>query len=121
MLRRADVGVRQLVADGDLRLDTDPARAQLDLDSLEAAARLEGYIARQKSANSRRDREDRRAIPDGFVYSGVPGLTREAVQRLSEVQPRTVGQAGRIPGITPAAVAVIAAHVRRYSEAPANR
>ena len=47
----------------------------------------------------------------------MPGLTREAVQRLTEVQPRTLGQAGRIPGVTPAAVAVVAAHVRRYSGA----
>ena len=48
-------------------------------------------------------------------YTAVPGLTREAAQRLSEVQPRTLGQAARIPGVTPAAVAVVAAHVRRYS------
>ena len=88
-------------------------RSTRDIDSLEAAARLEGCVGRQATDNARREKEDRQAIPQGFAYVNVPGLTREAVQRLSEVQPRTLGQAGRIPGVTPAAVAVVAAHVRR--------
>jgi tRNA uridine 5-carboxymethylaminomethyl modification enzyme len=116
MLSRAGFGLRTLVAGGHVQLDLDPDSKTADLDSLEAAARLEGYISRQASENARRDRDDRRSIPEGIAYADVPGLTREAVQRLSEVQPRTLGQAGRIPGVTPAAVAVVAAHVRRYSE-----
>ncbi len=113
MLRRAGVGLRDLVAEAKVHLDLHPASLTRDIDSLEAAARLEGYIGRQATDNARREKEDRRAIPQGFAYVNVPGLTREAVQRLSEVQPRTLGQAGRIPGVTPAAVAVVAAHVRR--------
>ena len=117
ILRRTDVSLRELIAAGTVPLDVDPVCRNADIDSVEASARLEGYIARQASQNARRDREERRAIPEGFSYTGVPGLTREAVQRLTEVQPRTLGQAGRIPGVTPAAVAVVAAHVRRYSGA----
>jgi tRNA uridine 5-carboxymethylaminomethyl modification enzyme len=115
MLTRADVSLRALAAAGQVQLDLGSDSASADLDSLEAAARLEGYIARQASENARRDKDDRCGIPEGISYALVPGLTREAVQRLTEVQPRTLGQAGRIPGVTPAAVAVIGAHVRRYS------
>jgi tRNA uridine 5-carboxymethylaminomethyl modification enzyme len=115
MLTRAGVGLRALAAAGHVQLDLDLHRGSADVDSLEAAARLEGYIGRQAVDNARRDKEDRRAIPAEIAYTVVPGLTREAAQRLSEVQPRTLGQAARIPGVTPAAVAVVAAHIRRYS------
>ena len=60
-------------------------------------------------------REERRRIPEEFSYLGLPGLTREVIQRLTEVRPETLGQAGRIPGVTPAAVAVLGLHVERYS------
>ena len=115
MLTRAGVGLRALAAAGHVQLDLDLHRESADIDSLEAAARLEGYIGRQAVDNARRDKEDRRAIPAEIAYMVLPGLTREAAQRLSEVQPRTLGQAARIPGVTPAAVAVVAAHIRRYS------
>jgi tRNA uridine 5-carboxymethylaminomethyl modification enzyme len=115
MLKRAGVGLRDLAATGRVQLELDVVTERADIDSLEAAARLEGYIGRQAVENARRDQEDRRGIPEGITYTGVPGLTREAAQRLTDVQPRTLGQAGRIPGVTPAAVAVVAAHVRRYS------
>jgi tRNA uridine 5-carboxymethylaminomethyl modification enzyme len=115
MLTRAGVSLRALAATGQVRVDVSDASPNVDIDSLEAAARLEGYIERQAVENARRDKEERRGIPEGLTYTDVPGLTREAAQRLTDVQPRTLGQAGRIPGVTPAAVAVVAAHVRRYS------
>jgi tRNA uridine 5-carboxymethylaminomethyl modification enzyme len=115
MLKRAGVRLRDLAATGRVQLELDAVTGRADIESLEAAARLEGYIGRQAVENARRDQEDRRGIPEGITYTGVPGLTREAAQRLTDVQPRTLGQAGRIPGVTPAAVAVVAAHVRRYS------
>jgi len=84
-----------------------------DAQSLEASSKLDGYTGRQTVGVGRAERDERRAIPPSFSYKGVPGLTREAVQRLTEVQPTTLGQAGRIPGVTPAALAVIAAHIRK--------
>ena len=66
---------------------------------------------------SRRARDERRRIPPGFPYDAVPGLSREVVLRLSEVGPETLGQAGRVPGVTPAAVAVLGAYVRRWAPA----
>ena len=53
-----------------------------------------------------------RSLP-GLSYEGLPGLTREAIERLSQVRPETLGQAGRVPGVTPAAVAVVGFHVER--------
>jgi tRNA uridine 5-carboxymethylaminomethyl modification enzyme len=73
-----------------------------------------GYIERERAAVARTRREEHRAIPEAFEYVGLAGLTREAVERLSRVRPETLGQAGRIPGVTPAAVAVIGFHIERW-------
>ncbi len=51
--------------------------------------------------------------PGDFDYEGIPGLSREAVEKCSRRKPRTIGEASRIPGVTPAAVAIISAHVAR--------
>ena len=49
----------------------------------------------------------RRPIPDGFDFKGIPGLSREVETKLERVRPETLGQASRIPGVTPAAVAIL--------------
>ena len=59
-----------------------------------------------------------RPIPEGFFYAGVPGLSREVVEKCTRKRPRTIGEAARLPGVTPAAIAIISAHVAR-SGAPA--
>jgi tRNA uridine 5-carboxymethylaminomethyl modification enzyme len=101
-------------------LELDAHRPDVDLDNLEAEGRLEGYISRQRAAIAHMARDDRRAIPNGFEYGSLPGLRQEVIQRLAEVQPQTIGQARRVPGVTPAAIAVVSAHVRRYSEKAAE-
>jgi tRNA uridine 5-carboxymethylaminomethyl modification enzyme len=52
-------------------------------------------------------------IPAAFQYRGIPGLSREAVERLTAVRPVTLGQASRVSGITPAAVAIVGARIER--------
>jgi tRNA uridine 5-carboxymethylaminomethyl modification enzyme len=77
------------------------------LTTLETELKYVGYIAQQERQIVRlRDAESRR-IPSGFSYLGVPGLSTEIRQKLTRVQPETLGQAGRIPGVTPAAIAVL--------------
>jgi tRNA uridine 5-carboxymethylaminomethyl modification enzyme len=93
-------------------LKTLPSR---DLMSVETAVKYEGYLRRQELEVARRRRLEDRCIPEGFSYTGVPGLSREVVQRLTEVRPSTFGQASRVPGVTPAAIAVISAYVGRSS------
>ena len=78
-----------------------------------------GYLRRQESEIERARRDERRRIPRDFPFDRVPGLSREVVQRLSQVRPDTLGHALRIPGVTPAAVAVLAAYVGRvFAPAP---
>ena len=72
-----------------------------------------GYIERQTASIARQQRQETRVIPRGFSFTGIPGLSREMVERLTTIQPETLGQAARIPGVTPAAVAVLAVYLDR--------
>jgi tRNA uridine 5-carboxymethylaminomethyl modification enzyme len=108
-LRQPEVDIRQLCRDGQLALDV--ADPLVDLASLETAYRYEGYLKRQGEAVDRLRRQEARAIPVDFQFTGIPGLSRECAERLSSVRPETIGQALRIPGVTAAAVALVAAHV----------
>jgi len=108
-LRQPRVDVRELVRDGQLPLEiADPI---VDLGSLETFYRYEGYLRRQEESVDRLRRQEARGIPADFQFEGIPGLSRESVERLSTVRPETLGQALRIPGLTAAAVALVAAHV----------
>jgi tRNA uridine 5-carboxymethylaminomethyl modification enzyme len=82
------------------------------LDSVETEFKYAGYIAQQQRQVERLRDSDRRRIPAHFVYTSIPGLSKEAQQRLTRVRPETLGQAGRIPGVTPAAVAVLDVYLR---------
>jgi tRNA uridine 5-carboxymethylaminomethyl modification enzyme len=112
-LKRPDVRLHQLVAEGGVTLALDPERAAVDLTSVETAVKYAGYLERQEGEVERSRRDERRRIPAGFRFDLVPGLSREVVQRLTQVRPDTLGQALRIPGLTPAAVAVLGAYVSR--------
>jgi tRNA uridine 5-carboxymethylaminomethyl modification enzyme len=94
-------------------LETSPADELLDRASVETTLKYEGYLVRQDQAVSRARHAEQRRIPDTFPFEKVPGLSNEMVQRLSEARPETLGQAQRIPGITPAAVAVVGAYLDR--------
>ena len=77
------------------------------LTTIETEAKYAGYIAQQERQIDRLKGSERRRIPDGFEFDQIPGLSTEVRQKLQRVRPETLGQAGRIPGITPAAVAVL--------------
>jgi tRNA uridine 5-carboxymethylaminomethyl modification enzyme len=107
-LKGADCRIAELRASGALALTIDPRDTVVDLASVETEFKYEGYLKREYQAVSRQLRQETRAIPEGFVFEGIPGLSREMVERLSQVRPATLGQAGRIPGVTAAAIAVVA-------------
>ena len=102
-------------------LDIKAESRELDISSVETVVKYEGYLKQEASRVARSSRQERRRIPGDFAFTRVPGLSREAVHRLSQVRPETLGQASRIPGITPAAVAVLGAFLGRLSaERPAD-
>jgi tRNA uridine 5-carboxymethylaminomethyl modification enzyme len=85
---------------------------------LESRVRYEGYILRERERLERARPFESRAIPADFRYQGLPGLSTEAIEQCTRRRPKTVGEASRIPGVTPAAVAIISAHVARAGGAP---
>jgi tRNA uridine 5-carboxymethylaminomethyl modification enzyme len=87
--------------------------SRLDIPSVETDLKYQGYLKRQEAEVARRSRDEGRRIPPAFPYASVPGLSAEVVHRLSQVRPETLGQARRVPGITPAAIAVLATYVSR--------
>ncbi len=112
-LKHPDVRLSTLADEGQLTLVVDPRDADIDIASVETEFKYEGYLRRQTAAVERQRRQQTRSIPDSFTFHGIPGLSHEVVQRLSQIRPSTLGQASRIPGVTPAAVALVALHLNR--------
>ncbi|MGC2661183.1 MAG: tRNA uridine-5-carboxymethylaminomethyl(34) synthesis enzyme MnmG [Bryobacteraceae bacterium] len=81
------------------------------LDTIETEVKYAGYIGQQEKQITRLEGSQGREIPSGFSYEGIPGLSNEVKQRLSRVRPTSLGQARRISGVTPAAVAVLAVYL----------
>jgi tRNA uridine 5-carboxymethylaminomethyl modification enzyme len=115
LLRQPEVSLSRLIDEGRVDLQMDSGIRDTDLASVETAVKYSGYLKRQESEIERARREERRRIPPNFPFERVPGLSREVVFRLTQVQPDTLGHALRIPGVTPAAVAVLSAYVGRLS------
>ncbi len=114
-LRQPGVRLAGMLDRGEIALDIDPDASSHDIATPETMAKYDGYLKRQQQDVEKLRRGEERAIPRGFPYERIPGLSREMVQRFGEVEPRTLGQAGRVPGVTPAAVAVVSAYLERFS------
>ncbi|MFN3311713.1 MAG: tRNA uridine-5-carboxymethylaminomethyl(34) synthesis enzyme MnmG, partial [Thermomonas sp.] len=82
-------------------------------EQVEIEAKYAGYLERQREEIARQQRNEATAIPDGFDYAQVRGLSAEVLQKLQQVRPQTVGQAQRIPGVTPAAISLLLVHLER--------
>ena len=78
-----------------------------ELKSVETEIKYEGYLLQQQRAMERMKKSEQRSIPGWFDYRSVSGLSREVQEKLTHVQPRTLAQASRIPGVTPAAVSLV--------------
>ena len=116
LLRQPEVRLADLIAQGLLpEFELGPSPAPVDIASIETAIKYAGYLRRQESEIERARKDERRRIPEGFPFERVPGLSKEVIQRLSQIRPDTLGHALRIPGVTPAAVAVLGAYVGRTS------
>jgi tRNA uridine 5-carboxymethylaminomethyl modification enzyme len=87
--------------------------------AVDVQAKYHGYIERQHEEIERQRRHEDAGLPEDFDYAAVRGLSNEVRQRLLEQRPATLGQAARIPGVTPAAVSLLLVHLKRR-DAPAG-
>jgi tRNA uridine 5-carboxymethylaminomethyl modification enzyme len=113
-LKRPEVRLERMVTERLVALALDENRSGVDIASAETGIKYAGYLRRQESEIERGRRDERRRIPSNFPFERVPGLSKEIVQRLSQIRPDTLGHALRIPGVTPAAIAVLSAYVGRF-------
>jgi tRNA uridine 5-carboxymethylaminomethyl modification enzyme len=104
-LRRPDVSV------ADLALDF-PIAAEIG-ERVEIELKLEGYVKRAATGIARAKREEDRSVPGDFVFEEVGALSREAREKFSRYRPRSLGAAGRIPGISPADVQILGVALHR--------
>ncbi len=83
------------------------------VEQIEVQAKYAGYLERQRDEIARQRRNEDTAIPERFDFAGVRGLSTEVMAKLVAVQPRTLGQAMRISGVTPAAISLLLVHLKR--------
>ena len=85
-------------------------------EQVEIQARYAGYITRQREEVARARRQEETPLPAGFDYAAVSGLSNEVRQKLAAVRPLTLGQAARIPGMTPAAISLLLVHLKKKAD-----
>ncbi|MDR1041359.1 MAG: tRNA uridine-5-carboxymethylaminomethyl(34) synthesis enzyme MnmG [Deltaproteobacteria bacterium] len=85
--------------------------------TLETEIKYEGYLARQRDEIERTRRQEGTPMPPGMDFSAIPGLSREAAEALDVHRPSTLGQAGRLRGVTPAALSALAVYMKKLQAA----
>jgi tRNA uridine 5-carboxymethylaminomethyl modification enzyme len=122
LLKRPEINLEALLpvlqrewegTDGPLALysGTINARIRNELKSVETEIKFAGYLDQQRKAIEKLKQAEKRSIPPGFEYAGISGLSREMQETLARVRPQTLGQASRIPGVTPAALSLLHVHL----------
>ena len=113
LLRRQEVKIETILplVEG---LSELPADA---LTEIEVQTKYEGYLARQAEEIRKFNKYESMKIPPDFVYRGLAGLSAEVTEKLEEAKPASIGQASRIPGVTPAAISILLIHVRKRGAA----
>ncbi|HAH86998.1 MAG TPA: tRNA uridine-5-carboxymethylaminomethyl(34) synthesis enzyme MnmG, partial [Armatimonadetes bacterium] len=115
LLRRPEVAYKDI-----LRLSSCAKVLPADVEELlEVQVKYDGYIKRQSEQVERFKRLEDMAIPEEFDYESVPAISREGREKLSQVLPASVGQAVRIPGVTPADISILMVALERQRRAAA--
>ncbi|MBW1644945.1 MAG: tRNA uridine-5-carboxymethylaminomethyl(34) synthesis enzyme MnmG [Deltaproteobacteria bacterium] len=114
LLKRPEIDLR-LLAGGSpavaaLAAELGPAAAE----QVEIQLKYQGYIDRQLQEIKKFKELEKKKIPDDFAYDGIPGLTNELLQKLETVRPASLGQASRLPGMTPAALSVLMIYLKKH-------
>jgi tRNA uridine 5-carboxymethylaminomethyl modification enzyme len=111
LLRRPEVDIQRLLSFMDDAGDIEPQVAE----QVEIQAKYAGYIDRQQTEIDKALRYDHLRLPEVIDYSNVPGLSNEVSEKLKKQRPETLGQASRIPGITPAAISLLLVYLKKKS------
>jgi tRNA uridine 5-carboxymethylaminomethyl modification enzyme len=111
ILRRPEMTIDQL-----RRVRPEIPRFRLDVDAqVEIQIKYQGYVDRQLEIVERFQRMEHVRLPDDIDYSQISGLSREVCEKLTRIRPRSLGQASRIAGVTPAAISLLSFHIRKKS------
>jgi len=110
----ASAGLKAGALSGALRACDGSQLSREDVRRIETDFKYEGYLAQQEKQMERMKRAESHRIPEWFDYRKVSGLSREVVEKLTKVRPLTLGQALRIPGITPAAVSLVNVYIEIF-------
>ena len=100
--------------DADGYLSSDEFRRQVAL-QVETDVKYAGYVERQQREVAQQRRQSELPLPADIDYQAVHGLSNEARQKLADARPATIGQASRVPGVTPAAVSLLLIHLKKRS------
>src|SRR5437016_5454506 len=104
-LKRPEASISEIASWADEQLGEVPVLGVLT--TVETEIKYSGYIGQQERQIERLKNSEGRRIPAAFGFDSIPGLSREVQQKLERVRPETLGQAARIPGVTPAAIAIL--------------
>ena len=116
--RATDILKRPEVQYEDLQKITDLDLPQVNAEvaqQVEVQAKYDGYIERQRTDIAKMQKHEATKIPSNIDYKQVSGFSTEVIQKLTQIQPRTLAQASRISGVTPAAISLLLAHLKKMS------
>ncbi|GHB14015.1 tRNA uridine-5-carboxymethylaminomethyl(34) synthesis enzyme MnmG [Salinicola rhizosphaerae] len=108
LLKRPELGYADVASLKGEPVDDEPVAEQVQIE-----AKYAGYIARQQDEIERLKRHEATPLPEGLDYAKVEGLSHEIRQKLASARPATLGQAGRLSGVTPAAVSILLIHLKK--------
>jgi tRNA uridine 5-carboxymethylaminomethyl modification enzyme len=117
LLSYPDIGIADVARIWPTFADLPPKIAE----QLETDAKYEVYLSRQAADVQSYRRDEGVVLPEDIDYGTLPGLSNEARHKLQTQRPRTIGHAGRIDGVTPAALTLLVAHLRRQGRKPASK
>lgn len=117
LLRRPEVTLSEVEALGGVDLSN---LSEMQRFGLENRIKYAGYIARQVQEAEKMKKWEKKIIPQGMAFRGIPGLTREIVEKLERIRPETFAQAQRISGMTPAALSILRIYLERGGHAAGN-
>lgn len=110
LLKRPELGINDLAP----LLPADTGFSERSLEQVEINSKYAGYLQRQQEEINKTQKHESTSIPADLDYAMVTGLSNEVRQKLQDTQPATIGQAGRISGVTPAAISLLLVHLKRH-------